>query len=363
MMTRAIKLGLLLILGVSLILGGCSTPDSKVTENRETRTDATSETQEVIALKFADWHTAGMDVGEIHEEAIKMIEEKTNGRVKITPYWGGSLLERGDIYNGVSSGIADIAVYMHGMTPGVQPLAEIFKAPLGFESQIAAAQGYKEILQKFPEFQDENLEAGIRWLAIGPMAPYSINMVSKEVRVPSDFKGLVINSSGLFADIVVTGGGGATNLPPGEIYSAAEKKVIHGQACPLLSLPQYKTDEVYMVHTLLEPAFTVYGVMGFLINIDTWNSLPSDIQNVLEEVFQWACDARAIRNTEEAQMYIEQYRNNPKKTVIQITDEEAKLWEEAAQEYIKEWIEATEKQGLPAGRIYEEVRELIEQMS
>ena len=29
-----------------------------------------------------DWHTAGMDVGEIHEEAIKMIEEKTNGGLR-----------------------------------------------------------------------------------------------------------------------------------------------------------------------------------------------------------------------------------------------------------------------------------------
>lgn len=361
-MNRIIKLGLLLILGVGLIFGGCSSPRSEVADKQETPTEATSEKQEIIELKYADWHTTAMDLGQIHSEAIKMVEERTNGRVKITPYWGGSLLEYGNIYNGVSSGIADIALYMHGMTPGVQPLTQVFKLPLGFESQIESTQGFKEILQKFPEFQNENLEAGMRWLSLGPMPAYTVNMVNKEVRVPSDFKGLVINTTGVFADIVVAGGGGTTNLPSGEIYSSAEKNVINGQIVALLALPQFKTDEVFMYHTILEPAFSVYGPMGFLINLETWNSLPSDIQDVLEDVFQWACEERARRNTADVQKYTEQYRNDPKHTVIQITDEEARLWEEAAQSYVEKWIEETEKKGLPARRIYEEIRELAEQM-
>ena len=364
MMNKIIKLGLLFTLLVaSLTFWGCSSPGSEVADKEKTSTEKISETQEVIELKYADWHTTAMDLGQIHSEAARMVEEKTNGRVKITPYWGGSLLEYGNVYSGVSSGIADIALYMHGMTTGVQPLTQVFKLPLGFESQIEAAQGFKEILQKFPEFQNENLEAGMRWLSLGPMPSYTVNMVNKEIRVPSDFKGLIINTTGVFADIVVAGGGGTTNLPSGEIYSSAEKNVINGQIVALLALPQFKTDEVFMYHTILEPAFSVYGPMGFLINLETWNSLPADIQEVLEEVYQWACEERARWNTKDVQKYTEQYKNDPKHTVIQITEEEGQLWEEAAQSYIENWIEEMEKEGLPARRIYEEIKEFVKQMS
>lgn len=361
-MARIIKIGLLFILGLALVLGGCSSPGSEVAGEQETPTEGESGTQEIIELKYADWHTTAMDLGQIHEEAAKMVEEKTNGRVKITPYWGGSLLEYGNVFSGVSSGVADIALYMHGMTPGVQPLTQLFKLPLGFENQIEATQGFKEMLQKFPEFQNENLEAGVRWLSLGPMPAYSVNMVKKEIRVPSDFKGLVINTTGIFADIAVAGGGGTANLASGEIYSSAEKNVINGQIVALLALPQFKTDEVFMSHTMLEPGFSVYGPMGFLVNMETWNSLPSDIQDVLVDVYQWACEERARWNTADVQKYTEQYNNDPKHTVIQITDEEAKLWEEAAQSYVEKWIEETEEKGLPARRIYEEVREMAKQM-
>ena len=91
---------------------------------------------------------------------------------------GGSLLERGYIQWSFVR-YADSCLYAW-YDSWCATLSGNFY-PLGFESQIAAAQGYKEILQKFPEFQDENLQAGIRWLAIGPMAPYSINMVSKKL--------------------------------------------------------------------------------------------------------------------------------------------------------------------------------------
>lgn len=342
------------VLGIGLILGGCGGSGGDAANN--------SGEAQVIELKYADFHTTAMDLGRIHEQALKMVEEKTNGQVKMVPYFGGTLIGSNDTYKGVATGVADIALFLNSTTPGVQPLDQVFKLPLGFANQEQANLGYEQVLEKFPQIQEENEKAGVRWLAVGPMPAYTVNMVKKPVRVPDDFKGENVKAAAIFARAVTSGGGGVTDVPPGDVYSAAEKGVISGQICPLLAIVEFKTDEVFKYHTILEPEYSVYGYMGFLINLATWEKLSPDIQQALVESFQWACDERARINKESVQKTIDNYKNQPDHTVIELTVEEAKQWADITNDYVAEWIKDTTDRGWPAREVYDGARAIAAQL-
>ncbi|MGB9886431.1 MAG: TRAP transporter substrate-binding protein [Moorellales bacterium] len=365
-MRKALYLALTVLLSLGLVLGGvagCGRSGSEGQPSTQAGSESQSSAQPVIELKYADWHTTAMKLGKKNEETIKKLEERSNGRIKVVPYFGETLLKTSDIFRGVATGQADIALYMHGLTPGVHLLNEVFKLPLGFRDLKQAQEGYNKILDMFPELQQENEKAGVRWLAIRPMPAYNVNMVSKPVRVPADLKGEKVKAAAMFARIVTNAGGGVVDVPPGDVYSAAERKVITGQICPPMALTDFKTDEVFKCHTFLEPNFAVYGLMGFIINLDTWNKLSPDLQQLLVEVFREGCEAINDMNVEEIQEVKAKWGGDPNRKVIEITPEEAKAWEEAAQAYVEEWIKNTEAKGWPARKVYEGARQVAAELS
>ncbi|MCR4420587.1 MAG: TRAP transporter substrate-binding protein DctP [Clostridia bacterium] len=362
-MQRTLYAVLVAVLSLGLVFGGLAGCGRSGSEGQPSGGQTGESSQPVIELKYADWHTTAMNLGKKNEETIKKLEERSNGRIKVVPYFGETLLKSSDLFRGVATGQADIALYMHGLTPGVHVLNEVFKLPLGFRNLKQAQEGYNKILEMFPELQQENEKAGVRWLAIRPMPAYNVNMVDKLVRVPADLKGKTVKAAAMFARIVAGAGGGVTDVPPGDVYSAAERGVITGQICPPMALTDFKTDEVFKCHTFLEPNFAVYGLMGFIINLETWNKLSPDLQQLLVEVFQEGCDAINDMNVQEIQDVKAKWGGDPNRKVAEITPEEAKVWEEAAQDYVEEWIKNAEAKGWDARKVYEGARQVAAEMN
>ena len=55
--------------------------------------DSAPAKDKVIELKFNDWGPPGIGIGKLHQQAAKMIEERTNGKVKVNCYFSQSLLK------------------------------------------------------------------------------------------------------------------------------------------------------------------------------------------------------------------------------------------------------------------------------
>ncbi|MGD9235897.1 MAG: hypothetical protein PVF09_04430, partial [Desulfobacterales bacterium] len=65
---------------------------------------------EVIKLKMANYFPPPAPHSKICEDFIADVEERTNGRVKIQYFAGGSLLKAPQMYEGVVTGISDIGL-------------------------------------------------------------------------------------------------------------------------------------------------------------------------------------------------------------------------------------------------------------
>ena len=128
------------------------------------------------------------------DEWMKMIEEKSKGRVKITPYWSGSLLSVPEVYRGIASGLADCGMYVTGLNPGIQSLNLYVSLPfLGYPSGRAAVEVYNAVWKKFPEIEAEFTKTGAKVAYASFMEPNQLHLtVDKIVKTPEELKTAIL---------------------------------------------------------------------------------------------------------------------------------------------------------------------------
>ena len=245
--------------------------------------------QEVIELDFNDWNPEGSGPAVfLWEDVVKMIDEQSGGRIKITNYLSGSLVKFPETFKGVSSGIADISLYLIGGMPGVHELTEVFDIPfLGFKNYEQAFQIYNEVLEKFPAIQAENEAKGVHVLSLRPMPPYWIHSVKKQVRKPSDLQGEKVIATGYYGMIASLVNGVAMNTGPADWYSSLQKGVVQHDITNWAAFGVFQLPEVTKYHTKFGDGGLGNSGMAVLVNLKTWNSLSPEDQKIIQDAYKW----------------------------------------------------------------------------
>ena len=94
--------------------------------------------QKEIKLNFSNFFPAPHDNSKIMEAWCKEVEKRTNGKVKITYYPGGTLTPAAQTYDNVVKGIADIGLSCFAYTRGKFPMLEGLDLPLGYKNGVQA---------------------------------------------------------------------------------------------------------------------------------------------------------------------------------------------------------------------------------
>lgn len=293
-----------------------------------------------------------------------MVEERTGGRVKITNYFGQALLKYGDTYRGVSSGIADISLYVIGASEGIHDINEVISLPfLGLPDMVTGAQIYKELRQKFPELDQENSKTGTMWLDVRMMAPTQLHLVNKTVRAPEDLKGMKVIASGAAMTYLLQHvDGAAVHLGPPDWYLSLERGLVEAQLTHWLAVYEFGLLELFNYHTMWGDAGISMVPIGFLINLETWNSLPPDLQDILVEVYTWADEQSNewdLGLLETALKTAAEQGN----VLTYLTPSEIQPWVDLMTPYHEQWIEEMEGKGWPARAMVDEAKKLVAKYS
>ena len=231
-----------------------------------------------IELAYSNFFPAPHKNAVLSVEWGKEVEKRTNGRVKVTVFPGGTLTPAAQCYDGVVKGLSDVGLSVLGYTRGRFPLTEVIDLPLGYRNGLEATKLINIYLKKFrpKEFDDVK----VMYLhAHGP----GILHTKKAVAKLEDLKGMKIACHGLSAKIVGALGGVPVAMPMPERYDAIQKGVAEGGVFPLEALKGWKLGEVVSSTTLnYGSAYTT----GFFVvmNKDKWNALPADVQKIIEEI-------------------------------------------------------------------------------
>src|SRR3989304_5362762 len=177
-------------------------------------------------------------------EWAKEIEKRTNGRVQITVFPGGTLTPADKCYDGVVKGISDIGFSVLAYTRGRFPLSEVVDLPLGSKSGYASTKLINDFYNQFKpkEFGDVKV---MYFHGHGP----AIYHTKKAVRKLEDLKGMKIRCTGLATRIVTLLGGTPVAMPMPETYDSLSKGVVEGTLNPQEALQGFKFGEVVKFST------------------------------------------------------------------------------------------------------------------
>lgn len=328
----------------------------------EPEPSASSPDQETIKLSMATfWPSTAFQVAEMHNQWIEEVQKRTNQRVEITLHPGEVLLGAKEIYNGVLNGVADIGTTCPSYTPGMFPLVEAFELPgyLNANAQAASMtinEGYKKIKQELDidEFKD------VKVLFLWATGPGNI-MSTKPVRNLEDMSGMEIRAVGGTVPSIESLGGVPHSMPMSEAYLALDQGLVNGILAPNETLKAFRLAEVtdYITNT----PFLYNIVFMKIMNKDTWNSLPPDVQEVFQEMNQEFAATYGQMMDEFSSGILEESVQEHHLEIINLADEQREKWLKRLQPVVDNWIKEHHKQGLPAEQTVEIVRELDQKYS
>jgi TRAP-type C4-dicarboxylate transport system substrate-binding protein len=259
------------------------------------------------------------------------IEKACNGRVVLERFPEGALVAHEAMIFSTGEGAIDLGpegLGRYGQIPDGLNLVETL--PMAYRTGEDAFNIYYEhgMLELFREALAKNFNV----YDIGPGAASRWGFsTSFPVHSVSDFKGKKIATAGAIPrDIAAAMGATPTDIPFPEIYMALKLGTIDGVYFTFPELESMKWKEAASYIVL--PALTNASVYSWLMNLDTWNSLPADIQGTIKEVvkdqFMPSFNAQADA---EAEIF-----NNPDITVTELSDVDTAFIQDLA---MKAWDE------------------------
>ena len=310
----------------------------------------------VIELTYSDFFPAQYALGQAAEAWAREVEKRSDGRIKITMFHGGTLTTAGDCYEGVVNGASDIGQSVFAYTRGRFPLMEAVDLPgYPFNALVTTAVA-NDLYRKFQpkELSDTHV------LYLHAHIPGVIATKDKPVRSLEDLKGLRIRCTGLSSKIATALGATPVAMPKSDQYDSLLKGVVDGTTGTPNELKGYRLAEVAKYSTVFPDVGYVSG-MFVVMNKDRWNSLPPDLQKVLTDVSNEWIDytGKAWNRIEE-----EGYKVGKKAghQFIELSPAEQTRWKKAVAPLTQEYVEGMNKKGLPGKEVMEYREALIEKL-
>ena len=302
--------------------------------------DISSAADAPIKLNYSNFFQAAHKNSISAEAWSREIEKRTNGKVAISYFPGGTLTPAPQTYDSVVTGIADIGFSVFAYSRGKFPLLEVIDLPLGYKS---GAQATELVNAFYAKFQPKELdEVKVMYLtAHGPGFIHSKAPIS----TLDDFKGKKLRASGIATKIVTLLGGVPVGTTMPETYEALRTGVVEGSVGPMEALKGWKWGEVVSSSTLNYAS--AYSTAFFIVmNKQKWAALPPDVQTVFTEVSkEWIVKQGKTWDEIDAEgMDFVKARGNK---IINLTPEEDAKWAEKVKPMLDEYVANAKSKGLP----------------
>jgi TRAP-type transport system periplasmic protein len=295
--------------------------------------------QKQIELSYSIFYPSQHKHTLLAAEWAKEIEKRTNGKVKITIFPGGTLAAADKCYQSVVTGIADIGFSVLNYTRGRFPLMEGLELPYGVRTS-----GTKMIAAYYKKFQPKELN-DTKVMYLHGHGPGLIH-TRKAVATLEDLKGLKIRAGGSMTEIVTQLGAVPVGMTMGEAYDGLSKGVVEGIIAPYEALEGFKLAEV-VKHTTECYGIGYTTVQFIVMNKNKWNSLPPDIQKTIEKVNEeWVDKTFTLWN--EVDKSAKEFAFSRGHKTIQLSKEENERWTKAVSSLVDNYIKNARAKGVPA---------------
>ena len=363
-MKRKIALLVGMAMIFSLVFTGTAFASSAESEEKSEAAAIEWGEDESYDLIFANSNTpqAGPSVG--CQKAIDYIMEKSEGHITITPYYN-TLVESADLLDGVMQGVADIVYMAPAMYPGSMPAIDLLN--MNYVREMPDTLGLTEIAREaidtIPELQEEATKLGFHIvdLTFSPNNFFACHGDDAlKINKPEDIKGLVILATGVDGLVLDQVGASSISMAPSDWYSSFEKGLLNIQCMSWPMVTDFGFQDITGSYVLFGNNMGLNSAsQEIAVNLDTWDSLPDYVQNLLTEGFRYGMEWLAEYNADNAKKNMED-EIAAGKVINQIPEEEMGPWYELNQFAISYWKDEATAAGLDAEGMRAKLDEIID---
>ena len=323
-------LALLLIVAMVFTFAACGGGSSE-----EPAEESTDEAQDETVYKIKWAHAAAptfyeaIAIDEIKDE----IEEASGGRLVIEHYPSGQLGDEAECFEGCQMGTIEMTTISTGSLSGYYAPILAICTPFAMTKE----EGRQLLDGSVGDWLKEEIEnaTGVKCLGWAENGVRNFTSAKKQIIHPSDLKGMRIRTQSNFVtiDMVEACGGNATPIAFNELYTALQQGAVDGQENPIAHIYSQKFYEVQDYVTIDEH---MYDALAVFINPAFYDSLPEDLQQILDEY----AGVKYVQR--EREIADEQYEEQVKEieesgtTVYVLTNEERQEWIDATASVVDE---------------------------
>lgn len=333
------------LLLAAVILGACGADGSEKSASNKSKGD-------VIKLTYAFFAPAGTFPAVQMEEWKKRLEEKTDGKVEVELFPGGTLLEANNMYDGVANGTADIGLTSTSYESGRFPLLAISDMPSGYANAKSASHVAADLVEKYPPEALKDFKI-ITTFATEPAYIQS----KKPISSIGELKGKQLRIAGALTPIMEELGAAPVGMSQAEVPEALQTGVVEGYVSSREILKDTKLAEMVGYVTDYPLALNTFIAV---MNKDKWDSLPEDVQQAIDELNREMTEFTGDYLDNHVQESITWSQETHDLEIVTLSESEKKSWDERLGKMQEEYVNKVEKDGQPAKEYLEEMRSLIE---
>ncbi|QTA87589.1 TRAP transporter substrate-binding protein [Desulfonema magnum] len=278
----------------------------------------------------------------------KEVEKRTEGKVVINTFPGGTLLGAKNMMDGVIAGQADIGCLCMAYQPGRFMITNATSLPLGIPSAKAGSLALWELYKKYKP----KAFAKVKVLTMFTTAPSNI-MSKKPVKTLADIKGLDLRASGGAAQILKAWGANQVGMPMSATPEALQKGVVQGLFSSLEVMKDFKYAELCRYVTMTD---TVIYPFAVVMNMDSWNSLPEDVRKVIADMGEEQSAWTGTYMDAHVKESVEWSKKSFNVEFTELPKEEKAKWDSLLSPIVDEWIREAKSKGFPAEAIAEDIK-------
>lgn len=301
-----------------------------------------------IKLSYANFPPAPTFPCVQMERWKKEVEKRTGGKVVINTYPGGTLLGAKNMMDGVIAGQADIGNLCMAYQPGRFMITNATSLPLGIPNSLVGSLVLWDLYKKY----NPKAFAKVKVLTMFTTAPSNI-MSKIPIRNLGDIKGVDLRASGGAAQILKAWGANPVGMPMPATPEALQKGVVKGLFSSLEVMKDFKFAELCRYATFTNAAVYPFAVV---MNMDKWNSLPKDVQRVMEGLGTQQAAWTGTYMDNHVQDSMAWSKRTYKVKFIRLKKAEKAKWDKLLEPITKKWIKSAEGKGLPGDAIVRDIK-------
>ncbi len=306
--------------------------------------------QETIALTAIDGYPPrSLWVQEFIEYFIPEVDsrlaEAGNYEIDWNQAWGGQIVRPRGVLEGLELGLGDIGVVTTVFHPDRLPLVQIaYVTPFVTTDPELVTRAIDQLAAQFPEVTEAYLDANQVYLTNGVVLDSYQVFSSEPIEGLDDFDGLRVGGAGTNLRYVENLGAAGVSGPLVEYYNNIQTGVVDASMIWPEAAVTFSLVEV--APYMLDADIGTVNSKAITVNRDSWENLPEEVQQVLQEV---AIDYRdhlagmaANLGASSQQAYADAGG-----TVTELSAEERAAWAAGMPNLALEWAANLDEQGLP----------------